>query len=95
MTIPLHSAVLIIALKLSRPQTSHSHPILPETAKETGLKISEDPDTIKVYAGYVSQRLKERSTNHVIEHFVPQKYEFLRADTDNTTIIPDLAVPTV
>lgn len=60
-----------IVARLARPQESHAHPILFEAARKIGLNVCENDDTIKIYSKYVSQRLKEKSTSHIIECFLP------------------------
>lgn len=60
-----------VALKLSRPDVSHGHPILIDEAKEIGLNVLDQDDNLAIYGNYVSQRLTEQSANHIIEHFIP------------------------
>lgn len=59
-----------IAYNLSRPDTSHSHPILRDDAKEIGLNVKDDEELMSIYGEYVSARLKENEPRHIIDYFV-------------------------
>ncbi len=67
--------LLDIALALTRTTLSHSHIIGIDEAAEIGLNIVNFADErvkrLKNYKKWVSLRLDESQTDHVVEHFAP------------------------
>jgi len=77
------------ALAFAKTNYPHSHVITAEEAKELGLNINQDNDkleVLKVYKKWVSSRLQEEETTHIIESFYPEKEEkYEKTNTEAAT----------
>lgn len=61
-----------IALNLTKTVYNHSNCIMVEQAKDLGLAVDQDDETMKVYSELVSDRLKQKSAAHVVDVYYPQ-----------------------
>lgn len=74
------------AIRLTKTVYTHSHQIDAKSASEMGLTISKDADKmalLRVYKGWVSCKLNDKKTNHIIKVFVPKKEE--NNETENSS----------
>lgn len=63
-----------IVVQLGRTNYPHSHVITLDEAKELGLNIDDNAATLKLlktYKRWVSCRLSEEETNHIVDDFCP------------------------
>lgn len=69
-----------IAFALGKTEFPHSHIFTREDLNNIGLVICEDSDkikTLKIYKEWVSSKLNNESTSHIVEYYCPTKIKGL------------------
>lgn len=80
-----------IALALTKTDFPHDHQFNMKSAEEIGLTISHDDSKVlllKTYKKWVSCKLDEKETNHLIETYVPKEEVKKDETTDKQTSKP-------